>query len=78
MTELDSYHWFSDSSRRQHKKLRSCHEITVLCAVERLKWGGSKPGHRVVRRDRHGAWAELKRRYFVERPMFDDGMFRCR
>jgi hypothetical protein len=61
MTGLDLYYWFSDSSRRQHKKLRSCHEITVLYAVKRQKWGRSKPGHRVVRQDTHGAWAELKR-----------------
>jgi hypothetical protein len=55
MTGLDSYHWFLDSSRKQHKKLWSYHEIIVLCAVERPKWGESKPDHRVVHRDWHGA-----------------------
>jgi hypothetical protein len=52
--------------------------LTMTRHVVAPRWGGSVPMHRVIWRDKDGAWAELVRRYFAPEPLFDDATFRRR
>jgi hypothetical protein len=68
------------SARKRRLRLEAEASQAVLLATSRRtrKWGGSVPMHRVILRDREGAWAELVKRYFAEQPMFDNATFRRR
>ena len=66
------------SSRRRKIRLVATNAAMGILGHEQRRWGGSVPGHRVIHRDREGAWNELKRRYFDENPLFDAATFRRR
>ena len=66
------------SSRRRKIRLVATNAAMGILGHEQRRWGGSVPGHRVIHRDREGAWNELKRRYFDENPLFDAATFQRR
>ena len=66
------------SSRRRKIRLVATNAAMGILGHEHRQWGGSVPGHRVIHRDREGAWNELKQRYFDENPLFDAATFRRR
>jgi len=66
------------SSRRRKIRLVATNAAMGILGHEQRRWGGSVPGHRVIHRDREGAWNELKQRYFDENPLFDAATFRRR
>ena len=57
-------------------------EIEAAAAIcmlqQKLRRGGSVPGHRVYNRDRAGADKQLMADYFVERPLYNEDHFRRR
>ncbi|KAG2597439.1 hypothetical protein PVAP13_5KG258007 [Panicum virgatum] len=71
--------FFSSSrKRRLHLQAAATHAAVLATTRRHRKWGGSVPEHKVLRRDREGAWAELVRCYFASEPLFDDTTFRRR
>jgi len=57
-------------------------EIEAAAAIcmlqQKLRRGGSVPGHRVYNRDRASADKQLMADYFVERPLYNEDHFRRR
>jgi hypothetical protein len=76
MYELDRL-FRAGRKRRQQLEQQKALQLAAM-SPPLPKWGGFVHGHKVIYRDREGAWNELKRRYFDENPLFDDATFHRR
>jgi len=65
------------ASSRKEEELQAVAAVVAMLGQKR-RWGGSVPGHKTYDRDRIGGDIRLNNDYFVERPLYNEEMFRRR